>query len=250
MADVVGCYLMAEAPIAFSIAGAECSLQSDVSTDAGSEVAWCDEEQAFTTERVLAFIDWDDTLFPTTWLSDQGLLRDEKAILTEEQQSQLAVLADRVAETLEAAEEQGRVVIVTSAGEGWVQQSCLHFMPSLAPHLRRFPIISARATFEPVGVRCPTEWKRRAFEREVEAFSEMLPAGGALSLVSIGDSVHEHRALLSVAQATPGSSAKSLKLAERPSIEQLIDEHLLVAGTLEDVALYDGDLDVDVAASV
>jgi len=40
-----------------------------------------------------------------------------------------------------------------------------------------------------------------------------------------------------------------LKLAEKPSIQQLIDEHALVAGTLEDVVSYDGDLDIDVSAA-
>jgi hypothetical protein len=214
------------------------------STEAGSVA-----ESDLSTEQVLFIFDWDDTLFPTASLSKHGLLTG-RARPSQEQWRQLAELAERTIETLEAAQREGAVMIITNAAEGWVQQSCMHFTPSLAPVLQRFPIISARASFEPLGISCPTEWKRRAFEREVDSLSQMLPEEAVVSLVSIGDSVHEHLALLSAAKKMVGYSAKSLKLAEKPSIEQLVDEQVLVAGALEDIVAHEGDLDIDVAAAV
>merc|ERR1740121_2833132 len=147
----------------------------------------------------------------------------DDADVTEYQRSQLEVLAGRVTETLTAATQLGSVVIVTNAAAGWVQQSCLHFLPSLAPFLEQLRVVSARSTFEPLGILCATEWKVRAFEHEIEnAFSGELGNGVRLNVISVGDSQHEHEALLRTTQALPSCWAKSVKLVEQPTIEQLI----------------------------
>lgn len=229
------------------------SSGSEGSTDLGSEQGLLDDEQdgpGFTAEETVFLFDWDDTLMATAWLTSQGLLQ-EGAVVSEAQRSQLEALADHVAVTLKAACQCGKVVIVTNAAEGWVQQSCLYFMPSVAPILARLQIVSARSAFEPLGIRSATEWKVRAFEREVDiAFSDAMVRSVRPNVMSVGDSQHEHQALLRATSGLQNCCAKSLKFAEQPSIEQLIEEHALVAGTLEEVVQYDGDLDVDVGGAV
>lgn len=224
------------------------------STEFGSELCLLDDEQDYlgetfpqAAEPVLFIFDWDDTLMPTHWLTKQGLMHEE-AVFTEAQRSQLQALADRVAQTLEAAAQQGKVVIITNAAEGWVQQSCLHFLPDVMPILQKLRIVSARSTFEPLGIRSATEWKVRSFEREVElAFSD---TRWRPHVVSVGDSQHEHEALLQATRGLQDCYSKSLKFMEQPSIDQLLEEHALVAGTLEEVLQFDGDLDVDVGDAV
>lgn len=220
--------------------------ESDASTDLASEPDISDE--VFVTGSALCLIDWDDTILPTTWLSRRGLL-NKRVSVTEEQRSQLSALAEAAGATLEAAAIHGRVVIITNAGEGWVQQSCAHFMPSLVPLLQQVPVVSARAIFEPLGIRSPTEWKCRAFETEMEGVADTLPSIQGFSLIAIGDSSQEHEAVLRAAQKVPGCFAKSLRFAERPTPDQLIEEHSLVAGTLNDVVAHVGDLDIEVAPS-
>jgi len=230
------------------------SSGSEGSTDLGSEQCLSDDDPdtfSFSAEETIFLFDWDDTVMPTAWLTGQGLLH-EGAVVSEEQRSKLAALTDHVAVTLKAACQHGKVVVITNAAEGWVQQSCLYFMPAVAPILASLRIISARSAFEPLGIRSATEWKVRAFEREVElAFSDAAAERGLRpNVVSIGDSQHEHQALLRATSGLRNCCAKSLKFAEHPSIEQLVEEHALVAGTLEDVVQYDGDLDVDVGGAV
>merc|ERR1712117_856574 len=146
-----------------------------------------------------------------------GLLNG-RAVPTEEQQTRLSALAE--------AASIGRVVIITNAAEGWVQQSCLRFLPTLVPVLQEFTIVSARTTFERQGVRCPVEWKRRAFDREVAGIADTFldDSEVSLSLVAIGDSSHEHQAVLKAAEGVPGCYTKSLRFAERPTPEQLLEE--------------------------
>lgn len=238
--------------------------ESDHSTESGgdsgpeAECASSDDEReqdrppavgpvAFSPEETLLVFDWDDTLLPTTWLEREGLLLCDEAVASEEQRAQLQALADRAAATLAEAQRHGTVVIVTNASEGWVEDSCERFLPSLAPALRRLRIVSARAKYEKRGIRCPTAWKTMAFEWEVELFFGGFAEGARKNILSIGDSVHEHMALISASRDLPGCRAKSLKLKERPSPEQLAEEQVLVEGTLEELVQHDGDLDVDVS---
>lgn len=227
-----------------------CSLEkgtqeSDAATDLGTDDRGSsDNEQEFAIEDTIIFIDWDDTVLPTSWLSKNGLLQGTAAA-SAEQRSQLQILAEKVAEVLEASTGYGKVVIVTNAVDGWVQQSCRRFLPSLAPVLPLLHVVSARSAFAPLGVQCPTEMKRLVFEEEAEGFASMLPEGAHLKLISMGDSVHEHDALIQTAKNIPGCYAKSLKLAPQPCIEKLMEQFELLAGALDEVVQCKEDLDID-----
>jgi len=246
-------------------ARAASTIGSDGSTEACSEFGSLDDERdqraapaddvaaalaGQTFEETLIVFDWDDTLLPTSWLEKQGLLRSGRVTMSKEAQSALQLLADRAIEVLQEAMKYGRVVIITNAAEGWVQESCHHFLPAVEAFLSYIPVVSARSAYEPAGIHSPTEWKSLAFQREVGAFCEGLAEGQHGNIVSVGDSVHEHLALIGAAGGHKGCLSKSLGLAERPSIQQLTEELELVAGSFEEVALFDSDLDVDVAGAL
>lgn len=150
---------------------------------------------------------------------------------------------------MQQALAHGRVVIVTNAVEGWVQDSCSRLMPSLAPTLAQLTIISARSAYEPLGIPSPTEWKTMAFLAEVQAFRQDVGDQRCCSVLSIGDSIHEHSALLQATCEHEQCLAKSLRFAERPSLQQLIEELRLAGGGLEEIVDFDDDLDVDVGGS-
>mmetsp|Transcript_159096 Transcript_159096/g.506740 ORF Transcript_159096/g.506740 Transcript_159096/m.506740 type:complete len:142 (-) Transcript_159096:230-655(-) len=140
-------------------------------------------------------------------------------------------------------------MIITNAADGWVQESCARFMPAALAAVEGLRVLSARSAYEPRGVVSPGKWKALAFEKEVDGFCRGLECGQIANIVSIGDSVHEHKALLRATAGRPQCYAKSVKLAERPTVQKLVEEHELVAGAFEDVAQFDGDLDVDVGSS-
>merc|ERR1712124_11326 len=67
----------------------------------------------------------------------------------------------------------------------------------------------------------------------------------ARNIISVGDSMHELSALKSVTKE-PTCCGKSIKLLENPSIEQIIEQHDVVASSLLEVAEHNGDLDIEV----
>ena len=67
----------------------------------------------------------------------------------------------QVIRTLDVASTYGTVVLVTNAETGWIELSGRKFMPSLSDYLdtKCFKTVSARSTYEPLGVVSPFEWK-------------------------------------------------------------------------------------------
>jgi hypothetical protein len=196
--------------------------------------------ETFLPKETLIFFDWDDTLLPTTWIEQEGLL---VATPTLEQATQLQQLVERVDATLRAAKQRGKVIIITNAMHGWVEQSCSLFMPSLLHHLQDVDVISARSSFEQEAQH--TEWKCMAFAEQVTNFY-----GTSLTqrrnLISLGDALYEQRALHAVTQCVPNCYAKSLKFMEKPHVEQLMDEHDIVVASLQNVIDTDENLDLEV----
>merc|ERR1712032_930625 len=101
--------------------------------------------------------------------------------------------------------------------------------------LRAVRVVSARSAYEPIS-NDPAEWKRIAFVHEVELFyggdDEVRPR----NIISVGDSLHEQRALMAVCDDVPNCCRKSLKFLSSPTIEQLTEQQELVCGCLLDVA--------------
>jgi hypothetical protein len=197
----------------------------------------------------LIIFDWDDTLFPTTWMREHGLLEKEAGI-TPQQDEQLQALADVVAVTLEAAKRRGCVAIVTNAEQGWVEMSCEAIMPSLQSHLEGVRIVSARSRHEKHGLYAPTTWKCLAFEELVGEFYSAFDQSDVTlrrNIASLGDSEHEMEALKWVATGSE-CHAKCFKFMQQPCLEQLIEQHELIAGFIDDVVDHDGNLDYEIGA--
>jgi len=229
---------------------------SEVSTELGNEALLPPEHRHYGQDSLegraqrdcLIIFDWDDTLLPTTWLGEQGLL-EEEAVISPEIDTRLLALADRVAVTLEAAKRRGSVAIVTNAGHGWVKFSCRAFLPSLEAHLSGVRVVSARGCYEKNGLFAPTMWKCLAFAELVgEFFSDPGDADEPLprtSIVALGDSEHELEALKWVATGEE-CHAKSLKFVQSPCLEDLMEEHELVASLVDCVIDHDGNLDYEI----
>jgi len=228
-------------------------VESELSTELGSEHSESDHEtgdctlkvsNSFTTAETLIIFDWDDTLFPTTWLQREGCLEDESVPISTSQAAQLQLLSEHVKATLDLAKARAKVVIVTNAQEGWVDLSCSKFMPALQHSLRGVDVMSARSSFEQEHKHF--EWKCLAFAKQVKDFYGTCPSGHRRNILSLGDSLHEQRALTSVTQCVPNCLAKSIKFMEKPEVQQLIDEHEILIGVLQDVIDDEGSLDLEV----
>lgn len=230
---------------------------SECSTAASSPSKDCDdrtytlcsdselEDRTAFSESTLTIFDWDDTLFPTSWMVQQRLLCATMPP-SNEQKTQLQRMADCTRIALQRAFAVGKVVIVTNAVHGWVETSCARFMPSIVNLLHTIEIISAQSKYEGFA-QAPSEWKALAFAHEIGTFCSSKGADQQQhNILSLGDAMYEVDALKAVTKGISNCYGKSVKFMEKPTIQQLIEQHELLTLSFLDVVDHCGDLDVEI----
>jgi len=158
---------------------------------------------SFSPSQTLIFLDWDDTLLPSSWVTSMGLRLEHPAELPADVTSQLQTLENSVIHLINLANQVGTACIITNAETGWVELSCQRFMPRVYPYLSKVKVLSARSTYEKENNN-PSEWKRRAFEYEIR---RCFPDGtlSKRNILSLGDSLHEREAVHRVTKYGFGS---------------------------------------------
>jgi len=185
--------------------------------------------------QTVIFLDWDDTLLCTTYLSR---CRDEK--VSGPLARQLRSLSLRVARLLRRARSLGRTIIITNAEDGWVQHSSALYLPRALPALETVPIISARTRFEPQFPGNTAIWKTQAF-LELERHLDVTQP---VNLVSLGDSLCEVAAVHALGRQFARSWVKTVRFKVAPSPVELKEQVGVIEGILERVVLSTSSLDI------
>jgi hypothetical protein len=203
---------------------------------------------SMTNEETTFFIDWDDTCMCSHWLKVNGFSFAKAD--THEKREFLEMgeaLTHAVGPLLMKLAEFGRVVIVTNANDGWVQESCSTFMPKLVNLIGKLTVVSAQDRYRPY-VASPIEWKRRTFRDVLDA--ETRPLGRVRNLISIGDGTAEHVAIHSLDTypdkhvLNPKNILKSVKLLDMPSPNQLIEQLVILTKMIEGIMQHPNRLDI------
>lgn len=194
------------------------------------------------------FLDWDDTLLCSSYLSGEGIRLDTEIGHNDDLLRALEDFETHVIAVLELALTFGDVKIVTNAENGWVELSAKKFLPNVVPLLEKICVISARSTFEKQFPDSPLQWKLNVFQQQLESIGvENLPK--IKSVLSFGDSYVEREAILKVTKFLD-CKTKSIKFAERPSIEQLKKQLELITNCFEDIVSHQDNLDLCMSLSV
>jgi len=175
----------------------------------------------------LFVLDWDDTLLPSSWLHQNGILlnptsRDMGA--KQEHKDLCETVAPHVAALITRAKEFGQVMIVTNATKSWVEHGCALFMPSILTLILSLPIISAVDLYE-YSCSNPMMWKKYAFQNDLLYLAFNGLPMNKRNIISIGDGEPERHAVHALTSSIYGSIiAKSLKFREKPSPVMLIEQ--------------------------
>jgi len=247
-------------------AGSSMDTKDDHATKAAA--AALSSPPTYSPNTVIMF-DWDDTLLASSFLSARGYRVDcveSPALLSDASDAaQLRAQEQCVVALLTLALSYGTVNIVTNAETGWVELSAQKFMPAVLPLLSRVNVLSARSTFEPAYPEAPLKWKYYAFHERLrsvfgdacmdgragEADIASLPVGDMKkNIVSFGDSHVEREAIRAVTRGVPGWRCKSVKFAERPTVEQLRRQLELVSNCFHYIATHPADLDLQLTVTL
>lgn len=192
----------------------------------------------YPNELVVIFCDWDDTLFPTTYMTHYKYTEKTFKELPPDVQNELRTLEDNVIRFIRELKEWGEFYILTNATAGWINKSCSMYFPRLYSNvLNTIPIISARDQFKDhisSGGKLdagtdrddPKEWKYFSMRKMLDKIHvECDKNQKECFMVSIGDSMFEANASTEIKYqiGTSGfnhtlNDVFTIKFAEYPNI--------------------------------
>lgn len=175
------------------------------------------------THNTIFIFDWDDTLFPTTFIAPRGVYNGN-TILLEIYKEQFLQLEQLVHSILSKALAKGVVYIVTNSSAGWVEYSTERYYPSIVHMLKHVNIISARGEYEHMYPKDPFNWKYLTFKRIMNRFNEQM----LMNLIVIGDSCIEIEAGEKVSKLIDECYIKTIKLKCSPTLREINKQLQLV----------------------
>jgi hypothetical protein len=244
---------------------AELSQADDVNTETLRRLAPSAEPWAqHGNLRALVVIDWDDTLFPTSWSSSQY-----------REQSEYRDAADAAVTLLRAARKAGDVVIVTLGTEDWLR-TCIERVGNdeFSNELAGLRILYAREIedVDPVWARSSflerssgmfannfgvlltsTAWDSELRAQLVSAKMAAMKRGlvaGCQQVVSIGDSEIERWAVHDLPFACEDVAlVKTIKFEEGLSVAALTESLQTTAGFLTQFVRLSVAMDIEIRSS-
>jgi hypothetical protein len=194
-------------------------------------------------QNTLIIYDWDDTLFPTTILSNHkfdNLSKETTQTLQytnniKDVNHTLSILDKLILNLLDKSLSLGHVLIITNATKSWVKFSGIKYIPNTYEFIlaSNIPIISAREFALGKNISNHMEWKNVTFNHFVRASKKYNK--NLNNFVSIGDSILEKNALVNACSNIKNSYTKTIKYVEQPNIINLIKQNVLMYNNIVDI---------------
>ncbi|VBB17784.1 hypothetical protein YASMINEVIRUS_247 [Yasminevirus sp. GU-2018] len=180
--------------------------------------------------NTMIIIDWDDTLYPTSWTMENGIdLTDPKSRYR--YLKHFENLDDHLSSALEHMITLGDVVIITNAMPEWVELS-MSVLPKTKRCIRFIDIISARERYQNKAKM--SEWKKYTFVEEMVRRSQ---AKRYTNILSLGDAEFEYNALVNLyrLKAIPHKYLKAIKFLKTTDYEILLEQLRMIRSNIREI---------------
>lgn len=187
-------------------------------------------------------IDWDDTLFPSTWVNQKNInLHDVESVNLYE--LYFIELDKTIFNFLTRLYNIGEIYIVTNANIKWIKM-CLMIMDNTRKFIinNNIRIVSARELYSKnINIKF-TEWKTHTFRNVIsEIISKIDINNNILNIISFGDADYEYMALINLDIFLKNKYdkinylLKSVKFIEKPDFKYIIDEIYVINENLDTI---------------
>lgn len=178
-------------------------------------------------KKTLIILDWDDTLFPTTWIKENDI--DLNHPRNKMKYSYLfSKLDQKIYDILNKLSKYGTVVIITNAMLAWID-ICIQVLPMTSKMINHeIDLISARENFRNKTSNS-MNWKIYAFLDYYDRHFHSHPNKYKFKdIISFGDAYYEHLALINLYTINKTKRGdrflKSIRFINSPSFEQILDQ--------------------------
>lgn len=188
--------------------------------------------------KTLIILDWDDTLFPTTWVVDNSIdltsldVRNRYIVFF----SKLDLILHKLLSTLISL---GTVVIVTNAMVKWIKISSTILPNTQKLISSKIEVISAKDAYQKIYPNDGYMWKHNVFQTLDNDTDYQ-------NIVSVGDADYEFKALISLYDNDENrlKHLKNVKFIKSPSYDILIDQLEVFYKTAKNIVDINKHLDL------
>lgn len=170
-----------------------------------------------TDKKYLFLFDWDDTLFPSSFMCKSGYWSPQEipgSVL-----KKIKLIECSILELFNYIISFSAVIIVTNSDKQWMNTTCKLFMPQLYTFIKKHVFdISAKNIHNIKYPDEPIMWKAKTMKYILNGFCK---ENKNKPIVSIGDSVVERVAFKSISNILHLKNVVSIKFIDSPSINQL-----------------------------
>lgn len=174
------------------------------------------------TYKTLIILDWDDTLFPTTWAVQNNIEYNTKT------EKYFAILDKTLYSLLSKLLRYGQIIVITNATRDWIFTSC-ESIPKTRTLIKDYVVIrSARDLYQNKYPDDMSMWKTLLFNNVANEHGKIHKYQ---NIISVGDAKYEFDALTNLYDKNSYLGRrllKSIRLLTTPSFEVLIDELLII----------------------
>lgn len=187
----------------------------------------------------LIIYDWDDTLFPTSWMKNNNIdiendndIRKYKLYFNDIDNSlyKLLIISLKFA----------KVIIISNAQKRWIYKSAQLCLPKTSKLIKLYiKIISANENYSNfVNI---NQWKICAFNNDIENY-----INSSRDIINIGDALYEYEALLSLKHKYMHYKyLKNIKLVKDPTFNEIIDQQSILMKTLPKICVVNRHIDLN-----
>jgi len=202
-----------------------------------------------TIPKPLIILDWDDTLFPTSWLISNNIdIKINPDDIPENIKNEFSELEKIILNFINHVKNLGKFFIITNSEEGWVISSC-KFMSNLLHVLSDVHIISARTMYSDEFPNNPEIWKHKVFSNIINSYILKNNINNSLlDIISIGDSYNDREALFIASEKYKDIiRTKSFLLIHKPCIIKIKNQINLIHKCMNYITSYENNLDLSLS---
>ena len=168
--------------------------------------------------ETLIIIDWDDTLFPTSWSLKNNINMAESNYF-----SRLDITIHKL---LSKLLENSKVIIVTNAMKKWITMSGKTIPNSYELIKDNINIVSARDIYQKKHPSKNSMWKKLVFKRLIDDHfkKHIRNKNKVQNILSLGDAEHEYKATINLYDNCMPRLLKTIRFMSNPSFDGIIDQ--------------------------
>jgi len=192
------------------------------------------------SENTLIILDWDDTMFPTSWVTSNKINVNNTNDI-ENYKLTFVELDQILYQLLIKCLSLGKVIIITNASYGWIDISS-NLLPNTRLLLeKQISIHSARDMYK--DKMKLEQWKNVAFEKEI--LSYFSSNNNTQNIVSIGDADYEFYALINYENyENKHKNLKTVRFISSPTFYSLIDQLNILLKSIENICTQQKHMDL------